>query len=126
VKLYVDTLGENLKETESALIQTNSWMYYWYGQNKSWERVDSLNQKLIEEYELQTGVSARSAEDLRRQMELNKRADKEAIDALNVALDAAIQGEKKANRRKVAWKTVSVVGIPVAVAGGVYLGLLIK
>jgi phosphoribosylanthranilate isomerase len=126
VKLYVDTLRENLKETESALIQTNSWMYYWYGQNKSWERVDSLNQKLIEEYELQTGVSARSAEDLRRQMELNKRADKEAIDALNVALDAAIKGEKKANRRKVIWKTVSIVGIPVAVAGGVYLGLLIK
>lgn len=126
MKLYVDTLRENLKETESALIQTNSWMYYWYGQNKSWERVDSLNQKLIEEYELQTGVSARSAEDLRRQMELNKRADKEAIDALNVALDAAIKGEKKANRRKVIWKTVSIVGIPVAVAGGVYLGLLIK
>ena len=97
-------------------------MMYEYEIRKSYERTDSIQKAIIAGYAKLTGIQAKGTEELKKAYETKVEAD-----ALSKsALDIAIEAEKKANRRKVAWKTVNIIGIPVAVAGGVYLGLLIK
>ena len=97
-------------------------MLYEYALRVNCETVDSIKEEIIRGYEQLTGVQARSREDLKEAYAIKQEVSR----ASEELLEAAIQGEKKAIRRKNFWKTAAIVGIPVSVIGGFVLATKIK
>jgi hypothetical protein len=93
-------------------------MWHWYGECRRLERLDSINREIISEYALQTKVSSGSRAELRRQLESNRSVDK-------ILLSEAEEKYIKERNIKGAWKAVTIIGVPVSIAGGTILGLMI-
>lgn len=96
-------------------------MMYEYEIRKSYEKTDSLQKAIIVTYEQITGIQARGTEELKEAY--NTRVEAERLSDLAAA--SCLEDLKKQTRRRKAWKTVSIVGIPVALGVGVYVGMLI-
>ena len=78
------------------------------------DSIIAAQKEIIHQYELLTGIQARGTSELREAY-----AIKESVRRASEAqLEAAIKGEKKEARRKMFWKTTTIVGIPVAIMGG--------
>lgn len=74
-----------------------------------YEKTDSIQKSIIAEYHLQTGISGASAKDLKEAFSLKGSVDTDCFNQLKV--------EK---RKRKAWKTVTIVGIPVSLGLGAF------
>ena len=101
--------------------QSHISMWYWYVEYKRLEKIDSLQKDIIDEYHHQTGISARSREDLIKSFEIKSDVGKQCQFELSEALNKARQQE---NRKKF-WKVTSGVGLPVALISGFLFGVYI-
>lgn len=92
-------------------------MMYEYQVRTECERIDSINREIISEYENQTGISARSKEDLIEAFSIKDNVRAEVEQNLIKCMDM----NKAEIRKKKAWKTVVFLGMPVSFVGGFVL-----
>ncbi len=97
-------------------------MLYEYKLRTDCERADSINMAIIKEYENQTGISARSTEDLIKAFEIKN----DVSEQCKLELSQAIYKTKKLERQKKALKFGMIVCIPAAFVGGVVVATKIN
>ncbi len=90
---------------------------YWYYYALLLEQSDSLQKKIITEYEIQTGVAAATVAALEKQFKENRRVELD----MAALMANAVENEKKEIRRKKTWKVIAISGIPVSFGAGVIL-----
>ena len=93
-------------------------MWYWFAECKRLEKIDSLKTEIIAEYKDQTGVSARSREDLMKAFEIKNDVGKQCQFELSETLDK----NKKLTIKKNFWKVTTFVCVPVGITAGAIAG----
>jgi len=111
-----------LQDVKYKFVVSFDRMMYEYELRTLNDSIIAAQKEIIHQYELLTGIQARSREDLKEAYRIKQEVSR----ASEELLEAAIQGGKKATRRKKFWKTTAIVGIPSSLIGGFVLANKLK